>query len=249
MRYRLIIGVGVVLFFLAITNVAVVNADFNIYHRIFRDSACSSGANEADPVNVLFWNYGDQDSTLIHFGQHVGWGFDNTGTPMYLRHHSQFCQQATADKASDGWWANRDHIRFFNVNDRDPVLGLWTAASVHFDQLGWCPGPGGVPILTHIGRSFNIERDNLMAMFAQAGHHSTERIQWVDPYEILLCSGEREPVDGLLGKISIPYTPPTAVRLTSFSAHADDSSLVRLAVGLAVSAGLTVAAWQFFRRR
>lgn len=242
MRYlRLIIGIGVVLSFLAITNVAVVNADFNIYHRIFRDSACSSGTNEADPVNVLFWNYGDHDSSVRHFMQHVGWGYDNTGSPMYLRHHTQLCQEATADKASDHPLTSRDHIRFFNVNDNDPMLGLWTAASVHFDQLTLTCG--------HIGRSFNIERDNLMAMFARTGHHPTEKIRWVDPYRILLCSGELEDVDGQLGKISIPYTPPTAIRLASFSARADDSSLALLAVGLAVSAGLTVAVWQCFRRR
>ena len=66
MRYsRLIIGV-VVVFSLAL-DVAIVKADFNIFHRIFRDSACSAGSNEADPVNVLFWNYGNQETTLYHF--------------------------------------------------------------------------------------------------------------------------------------------------------------------------------------
>ncbi len=237
---RLIVGTSVVLFFLAITNAAIVKADFNIYHRIFRDSACSAGSNEADPVNVLFWNFGDQESTLSHFQQHVGWGDSWFSGDMFLRHHNQFCQIRTADKASG--LGDRDHIRFFNVNDNDPTLGLWTAASIHFDQLyGTCG---------HIGRSFNIERDNLMAMFAQAGHHPTERVEWgVAPYEILLCSGEREPVDGLLGRISIPYTPPTAVTLTSFTARADDASLALLIVGLAVSAGFMAAIWQFFRRQ
>jgi len=239
MRYsRLIIGV-VVVFSLAL-DVAIVKADFNIFHRIFRDSACSAGSNEADPVNVLFWNYGNQETTLYHFMQHVGWGDNLLSGDMFLRHHNQFCQKQTADKANGG--LDRDHIRFFNVNDSDPALGLWTAAAIHFDQFVLPCG--------HIGRSFNIERDNLMAMFSQAGDHPTERIQWVGPYTIWLnCVNIDEPVDGQLGKISIPYTPPTVIRLASFSVRADDSSLVLLVVGLAVSAGLMVGVWRFFRQR
>ena len=242
MRYlRLIVGITLVLFFVTITNVAVVTADFNIYHRIFRDSACSMGSNEADPVNLLFWNYGDNDNSVYHFMNHVGWGFDNTGSSMYLR-HNQFCQKVTADKASDWALSSRDHIRFFNVNDSDPILGLWTAGSVHYDQLTLNCG--------HLGRSFNIERDNLMEMFSQSGHHPTERIQWTDPYEILLCSGEQEPVDGVLGKISIPYTPPTVIKLASFSAYADDNNnIVFLVVGLVISASFIRVIWYFFRRQ
>ena len=119
---RLIVSAVTALSFLAITNVAVVDADFNVFDRIFRDGACSAG-NEADPVNILFWYYGDNDSSVSHFMQHVGWGWDNTGTDMFLRHHNQFCQRQTADKSSDQPLTNRDHIRFFNVNDNDPSAG------------------------------------------------------------------------------------------------------------------------------
>ncbi|MES4787652.1 MAG: hypothetical protein C4294_19685 [Nitrospiraceae bacterium] len=180
---------------LAAISVSAVYADFNIGDRIYRNSGCSSG-QEADPVNLLFWNQADTFNTLNNFQAHVGWGND-TGVTMWLKHHGSNCSAHTAQRASGGLYTNRDHIRFFNVNDNDPVYGTWTAAAIHFDQLcNW----------VHEGRSFNIERHNMLFFFSQGGHATNESWQWVGGYWIWLpCAQQWEWVDGILGKIEINH--------------------------------------------
>lgn len=193
-NFLLAIGVIAILLHFAIVGWSTVYADFNVDDRIFRDSGCSAG-NEADPVNVLFWNFGDNGRSINHFLAHVGW-INPWSSFMYLKNHGWHCQPQTWTAASVCATCNRDHIRFFNVNDNDPELGLWTAGAIHFDQV--CD-------FTHIGRSFNIERDNLLFFFSQGQDHPAQNIQWVNPYNIFLsCVNIWEPVDGKLGKISIP---------------------------------------------
>lgn len=193
-NFRLTISVIAVLLYFAVVGLSTVYADFNVDDRIYRDSGCSAG-NRADPVNVLFWNFGDNNHSVNHFMEHVGWN-NPLGVMMYLKHHNQLCQGNTAQRASDCPTCSRDHLRFFNVNDDDPGLGLWTAGAIHFDQ---------VCLWQHIGRSFNIERDNLLFFFSQGPDHPTQNIQWVNSYEIYLpCVDVWESVDGKLGKISIP---------------------------------------------
>jgi hypothetical protein len=173
---------------------AAAHADFVVGDRINRTSGCP-GDDWADPVNVLYRDNGDNDRSVNHFMAHIGWS-NQEGSWMYLWHHNQFCQALTAQRASGSGTSSRDHIRFFNVNDSDPTYGLWTAAAIHFDQV--CG-------LTHTGRSFNIERDNLVSAFNGAPDHPSDTIQWVGSYSIYLpCPDIFEPVDGKLGRISIP---------------------------------------------
>ena len=48
---------------LVVLGVSVVYADFNVDRRMYRSSSCTPG-DVADPINLLFWNFGDTNCLL-----------------------------------------------------------------------------------------------------------------------------------------------------------------------------------------
>lgn len=181
---------------LAALAVGVVYADFSVGGQLSSDSTNCGLNNLKDPLNVLYWNYGDNDRSVNHFMAHVGWS-NTQGAMLYMYHHNGSCQGQTATRANGSLFSERKHLRFFNVNDSDSVYGLWTAGGVHWDEF--CD-------FVHRGIDFNIMRDNLLSFFTQP-EHPTATFQFDEGYSLWIeCLNYYEPVDGKMGKISIPST-------------------------------------------
>jgi hypothetical protein len=150
-----------------------------------QQSGCSSGSTGSDPLNVLFWQYGEGNRMNSHAEADTHWGFYSA--PSFARVPQWIC--GDSDGAVGNFTVNdrqnfddqeghggiyclcgvRAHFRiFYAPHGHDLIPDKWSTIDVHHERDAWS---GSTVVTHHIDEDWETWEYHIGSEFGSAGHN------------------------------------------------------------------------------
>lgn len=168
------------------------------------NSTCN---NWVDPVSVIFYGNADYPWRVInHIVAHTGWNY--TGGPFsdqWISDHGA-CQNLDDQRADNGWYGSRYHVRIFQNADYDGGFGWTHHATPHYEDVESCPPFGGHAVreTTSGWSGYDMGRARLYD-FMSAGHYTWTEV-WGNTAWMFQCDGGAAYSNGVVRYFWIPYS-------------------------------------------
>lgn len=145
-------------------------------------SDCGGGSGGSDPLNVLFWQYGEGNRMNSHADADTGWGFYPGWVP---RDHQWICGDSDSaignytvndylnfdDQEGYGGYTNtvRAHFRiWYAPHSHTDLVDKWSTIDVHHEHIAWS---GNTVLTHHIDESWEKWEAKIGSDFANSGHN------------------------------------------------------------------------------
>jgi hypothetical protein len=170
----------------------VANAHLDPSEPYLHGSCPASASNRVDPVNVVFHGWGTWARAVAQVGSHAGWSATSGSTLSFVDHGS--CATMHGQRASGQ--LSRFHVRVRGQHP-DPVLGWVALAGAHHEDFVVFPLPCGHAVDANgsSGSGFDQGRDELVRLFAAAGH-AVSLAWWGNTQSFKQCDGDWASSDG-----------------------------------------------------
>ena len=193
-------------------------ATFSTSHYSFKSQAtCEPGDSDgwADPVSLVFYNEGKEINVTNHLRYHVPFfGDDDGASGQWFRSAGQCVLSGSNGSADGGGHDDRFHIRIQLTAESDPVLGITTVGTPHYEFWDYFCGSSGLGSHFVAGNNpyppggYNDARNYISDSMA-AGNHTVliDALYWGNTAHRHQCGGHPDAwLDGYADEIRIPST-------------------------------------------
>lgn len=162
-------------------------------------SCPASFANRVDPLNVVFHTWGTWGRAASQIESHAGWTA-TSGSSQWFADHDGCFPMHTQRASGHG---SRFHVRLRGQH-RDDVLGWTTTGDAHHEDFVLWPFPCGHAVDANgaQGSGFDQGRDELLRLFAAAGHPVALR-WWGNTQTFKQCDGDYAASDGWVAFVEL----------------------------------------------
>jgi len=159
---------------------------------VYTWSKCGSGGHRVDPINIVFYSWGNTAQTVEQIVHHAGWT-NSSGSSQSFKSHGS-CGAMQAQRASGGLVSSRYHIRLRQTPHTVQGLGTTTVGDAHHEDLV-IPCGHAVDKNGSNGSGFDQGRRTLRTEFSSAGH-AWSSVYWGNTQNFKQCDDDYAGSDG-----------------------------------------------------